>query len=186
MSQPDLDLAPIGNCAASALVDSNGVFVWACAPRVDGDPMFCALLSGDDVSVARRGLWAIDLIDQVSASQSYERNTPILVTTLTDARGAAIEIVDFCPRFRRHRRHFRPLAFIRIVRPLSGSPRIRVRLSPAVDWGAHDADVTTGSNHIRYRVPGALRLTTTAPVSHVLTGRTFRLEEEHVFYLGPD
>lgn len=182
----DLDLAPIGNCSASALVDRNGVFVWACAPRIDGDPMFCALLSGEAASEVKRGVWAIDLVDQVSSSQEYERNTPILRTTLTDARGASIEIVDFCPRFRRHHRPYRPMAFVRMVRPLCGSPRIRVRLSPAIDWGAHDAEITTGSNHIRYRVPGMMRLTTTAPVSHLLNGRVFRLEEEHVFFLGPD
>jgi GH15 family glucan-1,4-alpha-glucosidase len=182
----DLDLAPIGNCGASALVDRNGVFVWACAPRVDGDPMFCALLSGEDPATVERGVWAIDLMDQVSATQNYERNTPVLTTTLTDARGSAIEIVDFCPRFRRHHRNYRPNAFIRIVRPLSGSPRVRVRLAPAIGWGAHDAEVTTGSNHIRYRVPGTLRLTTSAPVSHVLNKRVFRLEEEHIFFLGPD
>jgi GH15 family glucan-1,4-alpha-glucosidase len=182
----DLDLAPIGNCAASALVDRRGAFVWACAPRVDGDPMFCALLSGKDPATAERGVWAIDLIDQTSSAQSYQHNTPILVTTLTDARGGEIEIVDFCPRFRRHHRNYRPNAFIRMVRPINGSPRIRVRLSPAVDWGAHDAEFTTGSNHIRYRVPGLMRLTTTAPVSHVLKASVFRLEEKHIFFLGPD
>ena len=66
----DLDLAPIGNCAASALVDRNGAFVWACVPRIDGDPMFSALLSGEDPADVKRGVWAIDLIDQVSAVQT--------------------------------------------------------------------------------------------------------------------
>ncbi|MGD9980080.1 MAG: glycoside hydrolase family 15 protein [Hyphomonadaceae bacterium] len=182
----DLDLAPIGNCNASALVDRKGAFVWACAPRVDGEPIFCALLSGENPANVERGVWAIDLIDQISAIQIYERNTPVLTTTLTDTRGGAIEIVDFCPRFRRHHRNYRPNAFIRIVRPLTGSPRIRVRLAPAVNWGTHDAEFTTGSNHIRYHVPGLMRLTTTAPVSHVLQARVFRLEEEHIFFLGPD
>jgi len=182
----DLDLAPIGNCAASALIDRSGRFVWACVPRVDGDPMFCALLSGKDAGEAQVGVWAIDLIDQVSAEQTYERNTPILITTLTDARGNVLEIVDFCPRYRRRNRTYRPLAFVRIVRPIKGTPRIRVRLAPAADWGARAAEHTSGSNHIRYLVPGNLRLTTSAPVSNVVEGRVFRLETEHVFFLGPD
>src|SRR5690606_9846051 len=118
-----LDLAPIGNCAQSALIDRNGRYVWACVPRIDGDPMFSALLAGEPLEEARRGVWAIDLIDQVSAEQHYERNTPILVTTLTDARGAVLEITDFCPRYRRHNRLYRPNAFIRILKPLSGVPR---------------------------------------------------------------
>ena len=42
-----LDLFPIGNCAASGLIDRAGRLVWACVPRVDGDPVFSALLNGD-------------------------------------------------------------------------------------------------------------------------------------------
>jgi GH15 family glucan-1,4-alpha-glucosidase len=182
----DLDLAPIGNCATSALVDRQGRFVWACVPRLDGDPMFCALLSGRDPAESQPGVWAIDLIDLVEAQQHYERNTPILVTTLRDARGGVVEIVDFCPRYRRHNRVYRPIAFIRMVRRIAGAPRIRVRLSPATDWGQHEAEQTSGSNHIRYRVPGVMRLTTTASVSQILSQSVFRLEGEHVFFLGPD
>ncbi len=186
MKYGDLDLAPIGNCAVSALIDRQGRYVWACVPRVDGDPMFCALLSGKDPAEAQLGVWAVDLIDQVSAEQSYERNTAILITTLTDSRGSAIEIIDFCPRYRRFNRQYRPNAFARIVRPIAGSPRVRMRLTPAADWGAQAAEVTNGTNHIRYRVPGVMRLTSSAPISHVLEERVFRLEQEHVFFLGPD
>ncbi|MEZ6021906.1 MAG: glycoside hydrolase family 15 protein [Hyphomonadaceae bacterium] len=182
-----LDLAPIGNCAASALVDRHGRFVWACAPRVDGDPLFSALLSGRDATETTEGIWAIDLIDCVKAEQTYDRNTPILITRLTDKRGAIIELVDFCPRYRRFNRVYRPLAFARIVRPISGAPRIRVRLTPTRDWGRTVADVTSGSNHIRY-LAGAvtMRLSTTAPVSHIVGAREFRLENDLTFFLGPD
>lgn len=186
MKHGDLDLAPIGNCAASALIDSRARFMWACAPRVDGDPMFCALLSGRDPAEAQHGVWAIDLIDEASTTQHYERNTPILVTRLTDTNGSQVEIVDFCPRYRQNNRIYRPNAFIRIIRPVKGAPRIRMRLTPAVDWGAHAAEATSGSNHIRFRVPGLMRITTSAPVSHILNERVFRLEEEHVFFFGPD
>ncbi len=186
MTNGNLDLAPIGNCGVSALVDRQGRFVWACVPRVDGDPAFCALLSGRDAGEQQRGVWAIDLIDQVKAEQTYERNTPILITTLTDARGGVVEIIDFCPRYRREDRIYRPIAFARIVRPVAGAPRIRMRLNPAVDWGAHDAERTYGSNHIRYLAAATLRLSTTASVSHVIHERVWRLESEHYFFLGPD
>jgi GH15 family glucan-1,4-alpha-glucosidase len=181
-----IDLAPIGNCAVSALVDGVGRYVWACVPRVDGDPVFCSLLAGRDPNEAQPGVWAIDLADQVGAEQSYEQNTPILITRLTDARGGVVEIVDFCPRYRRHDRMFRPPAFARIVRPVAGAPRIRVRLTPAVSWGAHAADRTVGTNHIRFLAAMTLRLSTTVPVSHIVHGREWRLEGEQFFYLGPD
>ena len=82
---------------------------------------------------------------------------------------------------------YRPLAFIRIVRPLAGSPRLRVTLSPATGWGEREAKRTSGTNHIRFLVkPQPVRLTTDAPVLHILEGRSFRLEDSLHFFLGPD
>ncbi|MBX9708564.1 MAG: glycoside hydrolase family 15 protein [Caulobacteraceae bacterium] len=183
-SRRDLDLAPIGNCAISALVDRQGRYVWACAPRVDGDPVFSALMDGD---APEHGFWSLELEGEVSAEQAYRHNTPVLRTVLTAEDGASVEIIDFAPRHKKHSRTYRPLAFARIVRPLSGSPRIRMRLRPAADWGARQAECTSGSNHIRYLCTDiTLRLTTDCPVSHVLEERLFRLERPLTFFLGPD
>ncbi len=179
-----LDLWPIGNCQVSALVDRAGRFVWGCVPRVDGDPLFSALVGGDD---APTGYWAVDLEDCVETSQEYQRNTPILVTRHTDAGGSAIEVIDFCPYFRRMGRSYRPVAFARIVRPIAGSPRIRIRLRPTCGWGGECAIRIGGTNHIRYQMDAmTLRLTTTAPVGMVEEERCFRLEGALHFFLGPD
>ncbi|MGH7026616.1 glycoside hydrolase family 15 protein [Brevundimonas sp.] len=182
--RPNLDLAPIGNCAVSALIDRSGRFVWACAPRVDGDPVFSALMDGDAPS---HGFWAIELEDLAAVEQAYVRNTPVLRTVLTAENGAAVEILDFAPRHIKHSRTYRPIAFARIVRPLNGAPRITIRLRPSTDWGARRAPQTSGSNHIRYMCADiVLRLTTNCPVSHVMDERTFRLEGDMAFFLGPD
>jgi len=184
MSRPNLDLAPIGNCSVSALIDRAGRFVWACAPRVDGDPVFSALMDGDDPD---HGFWAIELADMTAIEQAYVRNTAVLRTVMTDERGASVEILDFAPRHLKHSRIYRPIAFARVVRPLSGAPRITVRLRPSADWGARRAEQTSGSNHIRYLCTDlTLRLTTNCPVTHVQNERTFRLEGELAFFLGPD
>jgi GH15 family glucan-1,4-alpha-glucosidase len=82
---------------------------------------------------------------------------------------------------------YRPVAFIRIVRPLAGAPRVRIDLNPATGWGARDAEMTNGTNHVRFLTePQPLRLTTDAPVIHLLEGRSFRLEQSLHFFLGPD
>ena len=117
-----LDLAPVGNCSVSALIDRNGRYVWACAPRVDGDPVFSALMDGDDPD---HGFWDLCLVGQSGVEQAYIRNTPVLRTVLTAADGAAVEIIDFAPRHHKHHRTYRPLAFGRIVRPIAGVPRRR-------------------------------------------------------------
>ena len=187
----NLNLWPIGNCQVSALIDEQAGFVWGCQPRVDGDPLFGSLLDPKSLSTATsampRGEWRISVENQVSAEQRYLKNTPIVATRLTDADGAVVEIFDFCPRFERSGRMYRPVAFVRIVRPLVGTARIRVSLNPATDWGARDAERTSGTNHIRYLLkPQPLRLTTDAPVIHLLENRCFRLERSLHFFLGPD
>ncbi|MBU1254911.1 MAG: glycoside hydrolase family 15 protein [Alphaproteobacteria bacterium] len=184
LDKPNLELWPIGNCQVSALVDTEGAFAWGCVPQVDGDPVFCTLLNG-----ARRdeGVWRFEIEGQVSATQHYRRNTPILVTRLEAEDGSALEIHDFCPRFERSGRMYRPVAFIRIVRPVAGTPRLRMVLAPMKDYGGARAENTSGTNHIRYLVePQALRLSTDAPVGYVLENRTFRLEHDLHFFLGPD
>ena len=183
-----LDLWPIGNCQVSALVDRAGRFVWGCTPRVDGDPAFCSLL--DDAPRAgdgAYGFWEIDLDGVVKVTQHYQRNTPVLVTRQEDEAGNAIEVIDFCPRFHRMGRMYRPVAFVRIVRPIAGSPRVRVRLRPARDYGHARAEQTRGSNHVRYIVAdGVLRLTTDAPIGWIEEERMFRVERPLHFFLGPD
>ncbi len=180
----NLELSPIGNCQVSALVDEEAGFVWSCVPRVDGDPVFCSLLNGDE---REKGVWRFELEGQVRSSQRYERNTAILVTRLEAEDGSAVEISDFAPRFETSGRMYRPVAYSRIVRPVSGAPRIRVILTPMKNYGEALASTTNGTNHIRYLVgPQALRLSTDAPVGYILEQRSYRVESDQHFFLGPD
>ena len=184
MTKSNLNLWPIGNCQVNGLIDQTGGIVWGCVPRVDGDPVFCALLNGEHQD---RGVWRFELEGMVSSRQYYERNTALLVTTLEAADGSAIEIRDFCPRFERSGRMYRPVAYVRIVRAIAGSPRMRVVLKPMKNYGAEIAETTNGTNHVRYLVgPQALRLSTDAPVGYVLNGQPFRIESDQHFFLGPD
>lgn len=48
-----LELGVIGNCQVSALIDRSGRYVWACLPRLDGDPVFCSLLRNDFIDDER-------------------------------------------------------------------------------------------------------------------------------------
>lgn len=186
--QQTLDLFPIGNCTASALIDRQGRFVWACVPRVDGDPFFSALLGGGDPAAPdAQGLWDVSVEDAVRTDQQYIRNTPVLRTVTTNSSGAGVEIIDFCPRYRHYGRMYRPLAFIRLIRPVWGAPRITIRLRPTDDYGERPCAQTFGSNHIRYvSRETTLRLTTNAPVGHIQAERTFRLENPIAMFLGPD
>src|SRR5213080_3768398 len=80
-----------------------------------------------------------------------------------------------------------PMMLVRRVKRLAGSPRIRVRLRPARDYGRERPATTCGSNHIRYVGPDVVvRLTTDAPVTAVVEENAFFLEHAVTLLLGPD
>ncbi|MBK9571214.1 MAG: glycoside hydrolase family 15 protein [Rhodoferax sp.] len=178
-----LDLALIGNCTIGALIDAHATVNWACWPRFDGDPVFCALLKDTD----DYGFFSVELADCERTEQHYLENTAILVTRLYDRQGGAIEVTDFAPRFGQHGRTFRPMMLVRRLRRLTGSPRLTLRLRPACSDGAARPAVTWGSNHIRYVGPTlALRLTTDASLTAILQETPFFLDDTVTLLLGAD
>lgn len=170
----NLDLAAIGNCAVAALIDSDARIVWWCMPRLDGDPVFCNLIAGN----ADWGFADVELADRIDCKRSYLRNTAMLETILTDKDGARVRITDFAPRFRNHRRTFRPIMLIRRIEPVGGRARVRIRIRPRFDYGSTEPRHTIGSNHIRYiGSDSAMRVTTDAPVSYIENETLFVLDQ---------
>jgi GH15 family glucan-1,4-alpha-glucosidase len=177
------DLAVIGNSRIGALVDTSASIVWMCVPRFDGDPVFCSLLDAD----SRDGRFDLELEQCTSIEQRYLPNTAILQTHMTDARGGQIEVLDFAPRFYQHGRVFAPVSLVRIVRRLTGRPRVSVRFMPRSDYGAERPPITFGTHHIRAAVPAyPLRLTTDAPITHVIDQKPMLIDHSFTFVLGPD
>lgn len=188
-ANPDgLELGVIGNGQVTALLDSEGTMVWHCIPRFDGDPIFCSLLDGHPDERSIEGGFSIELEGCVRTEQEYVRNTAILRTVQHDGDGGALEILDFCPRFEQDGRLYHPMSFVRLIRPLGGDPRVRLRVRPRRDWGAGPCTTTHGSNHVRYvgSEGGVLRMTTNAPVTSILEGRPFILNRPVAVVAGED
>jgi GH15 family glucan-1,4-alpha-glucosidase len=184
IAKSSLNLAVIGNCNIAALVDTSGAIVWGCWPRLDGDPLFSALVGG---AAPEHGFFSVGFDEVASSEQTYERNTAIVRTVLTDASGASFSITDFVPRFRQFGRVYRPLMIVRIIEPISGMPSIRVRLRPSSDEGRARAPFVAGSSHIRWIGDGyAVRLTTDASINHVVGENLFVLSRPLTFILHPD
>ena len=180
-----MELALIGNCSIAGLVDEAGRLTWLCLPRFDGEPVFHGLL-GHGPGDAHDGAFAFELLDRQSSSQRYETNTAILRTQLHGASGS-VEIVDFIPRFSALGRMFRPQMVVRTIRPISGAPRVRVRVRPRYRWGDQAPNVMRGTSHLRYSGPDfAVRLTTDAPIDYVLDEQAFNLDREYHFIMGAD
>ena len=184
IAPPSLDLAVIGNCAVAALIDSTGAMVWGCWPRFDADPIFCSLVDGD---APDGGFFSIEFAEGGTIERAWVRNTAIVRTIHRDASGAAFSVTDFAPRFRQFGRIFRPLMFVRIVEPLAGVPRIRVRVRPRGDDGRHAPEATMGSSHLRWITrAGPLRLTTDASIHQLVGESAFVLKQPLTFVLHPD
>lgn len=184
--QTHLDLAVVGNCEISGLIDRQARVVWLCLPRPDGDPVFSALLSRD-LGAAARGVFAIDLIDLARSEQCYERNTAIVTTTLYDTRGGGVRVTDFCPRFRARGRMFRPMMLVRFVEPISGRPLIRVRLQPTDGFGTRLARARHGSHHLRFSGEDCdYRVTSDASISALTGQREVLLDQPRAFVLSED
>jgi GH15 family glucan-1,4-alpha-glucosidase len=178
-----LDLGVIGNCAIASLIDRMGRHVWHGLGRLDGDPVFNALLGGKEpVS----GFMEAALTGAKESHQRYLPNTAILETTIESPGGVA-RIIDFAPRFRRFGRMFRPPLLVRRLEPVAGRPRITLRLRPTFNYGAVKPQVTTGSNHIRFTSESSvIRLTTDVAISHVLHETEFSLDRPRNLLLGAD
>jgi GH15 family glucan-1,4-alpha-glucosidase len=178
-----LDLAVIGNGRTAALVDPCSRLVWWCYPRFDGDPIFCRLVAGDE----EKGFSDVVLDDMAEYQSEYVRNTAMVSTTLTDRHGAKVRITDFAPRFRQFGRVFRPPQLYRIIEPVSGLPRITVRMRPTCNYGKPLQHRSLGSNHIRYSNDATvIRLTTDAPLSLIDNEAPFVLTRPLHLVFGPD
>ncbi|HUF87686.1 MAG TPA: glycoside hydrolase family 15 protein [Thermohalobaculum sp.] len=180
-----LDLGFVGNSSFCALIDREARILWCCLPRFDGDPVFAALLKGDPATV-EDSIFAIDVEGLTHTEQVYETNTAVLRTVLHSANGS-VEVIDFAPRFYWRDRIFRPQSLVRRIRPIAGTPRVRIRVKPTIGYEAQAPQVTRGSNHIRFVGPETtLRLTTDAPIDYLLSERVFNLDRVVSLILGPD
>jgi GH15 family glucan-1,4-alpha-glucosidase len=166
-------LGIIGNCSYNALI-SEGSVEWLCWPRPDSSFVFGPLLDRE-----RGGGFVVEGMNVADVHQEYVENTNVLRTVFAGSTGS-FELIDFAPRFVQYDRAFKPSMLIRVLRPLAGDPRVRVRCQPTWDYGRVSASSWRSSNHIEYHgLPAPVRLTTNVPLSYVEDERPFLLERDH-------
>jgi GH15 family glucan-1,4-alpha-glucosidase len=172
------DLGIIGNCQFAALAHRNGAIVFACLPRFDSEPIFASLLDAKD-----GGALTIEPASGVLGVQRYLDNTNVLETRFTDAEGS-FRVLDFAPRFLQFERSYRPTKIIRMIEPLEGTPRIKVRSDPRLGWSKQIPRREVGSHHVSYSgYASEVRLTTDVPLSY-LDGIPFALTDKRCLCLS--
>ena len=179
-----LDLAVIGNCTVASLIDRNARHNWFCFPRLDGDPVFCALVDGHQPT---HGFMDVVVRDAVQSNQRYLPNTAVVETTITDRNGGQVRIIDFAPRFMRYGRSFRPPMLVRRLEPLAKRVRLAVRIRPVFNYGDDKPAVIVGSNHLRYGGPHAtLRVTADMATAYILEESEFALDRPVNIFIASD
>jgi GH15 family glucan-1,4-alpha-glucosidase len=178
----DLNLALIGNCQYSALIDTKGSVVWACFPRFDSPSVFGSLL---DEEIG--GRWTIEGAGEGWTTEARYIEHSCIVSTVWKRNGESFEVIDYAPRFHLHERFYRPPMIVRLVKRLAGRPRVRVVCDPRFDYGRSACRVTRGSNHITFEDSASLdrmRLSTDASITNVSQGLPFELTKNIHFALA--
>jgi len=157
-----VDLALIGNGSYQALIDARGEVCWLCWPRFDSSWVFGSILDRE-----RGGRFAIAPTTAFEAESQYIADTNILRTWLRCEDGE-IEITDFAPRWDREGRTLRPRALVRRVRPVHGSPKVRIVCEPVTDLGRERPAAQIGDSSITWHtVQGPLTLASDAPITGI-------------------
>jgi len=125
----NLNYGIIGNCKSAALISKNGSLDWCCLPQFDSPSVFGSLL---DEKIG--GSFGFYVEEEYKISQSYIENTVILVTRFENGNDI-FEVRDFMPRYKKaDLTHHSPPEFIRYVKYISGSPKLRINYNPKLEY----------------------------------------------------
>jgi len=174
-----LDHGIIGNGRVLALVHPDSSVDWSCMPRFDSPSLFARILDEE-----KGGTWQF-LTDGVlqEGELKYVRNTNVLRHVFHSESGSW-ELFDFMPRIPDGLRHRTPLCHVRLLRPLTGRPRIKVNFDPRPDYGATEPQLFPDGAGLSFDSSGhRWSLQTNLPVDYVLSGQEFTLDAPRFFKL---
>jgi GH15 family glucan-1,4-alpha-glucosidase len=184
-----LDHGVIGNGTLLALVHPDTSIDWLCAPRFDSPSLFGRLLD-----VEKGGAWRIRYCgvgtdgagpgELLRGEQRYVRNTNVLVTRF-EADENEWEQFDFMPFVEEGLGHRRPPTLIRYLRPLRGTPVLRMDLDMRPDYARMTGEPEVTEQGLEYAAHGGLRISlhSNVPAADLAAGQTFSLEGGRYFVL---
>jgi len=167
----NLDQAAVGNGRALALVSPRGSLDWLCLPRFDSPSVFARLLDeerGGRFRVLRRGA-------EIEGKLEYLVNTNVARVEFRDG-DEAWELLDFAPRVPEGLGVSVPIEHVRLLRPISGEPRLSIDFDPRPGYAAAPVELresTCGVDVVSGH--GPISLQTNLPIPYVLGKREFAL-----------
>ncbi|MCP5536729.1 MAG: glycoside hydrolase family 15 protein [Akkermansiaceae bacterium] len=129
----DYDYGIIGNGRTCALIDSKASIVFLCMPDFDSGTVFASILDEK-----KGGQFGLSMEGGEAVRQEYERHTGILVTRFEGDDGV-FEVIDFMARYtwdgKAGAQHDVSSDVTRVLKHISGKPRLRVHYDPRLDYG---------------------------------------------------
>lgn len=179
----NLNYGVIGNCKSAALVSNRGSIDWCCLPDFDSSSVFARLLDEE-----RGGRFAVELDGPFEVRQQYLRRTNILATTFTNGTDA-FELIDFMPRYKTDRGSYHcPPDVIRYIRPLSGTPSVRLHYDPRPGYAKDPVRATlTGEFLKHYTTQGqyeSVYLYSSLPLKRIAEGRPVEIKQDGFLLLS--
>ena len=143
----------IGNGRTAALIEPDSTISFCCMPDFDSGTVMASLLDED-----KGGHFRISMVNGKAVSQNYEKHSNIAVTRFEGEEGC-FELLDFMPRYLIQDRStdYEDVApdIVRVLRPVSGKPRLRIHYAPKLEYGRFETDLTVdGSNRIKATTSG--------------------------------
>lgn len=126
----NLNYGIVGNCRSAALISDKGAIEWCCLPEFDSSSVFARILDRE-----KGGSFEIITDDSYRITQHYLDDTAILETVYNNGTDA-FAVVDFMPRYRKENgKYHSPPEIIRYLKKISGSPYLRVKYDPKLEYG---------------------------------------------------
>ena len=140
-----LDYGIIGNCTTSALVKKNASVDWMCFPTFSSPSIF-----GKLIDKRKGGSMEVIPIGKYNISQRYLPNTAILETTFSNNKNSFL-VIDFFPRYRllltkKHEKLVKQNTLIRIIKPIKGNPKIKIKYDPKPDYASKKCVLATNTD----------------------------------------
>jgi GH15 family glucan-1,4-alpha-glucosidase len=137
----------VGDLHSAALIGLDGSVDWLCLPRFDSPSVFAGILDEK-----RGGQFTIGPVSpEARCQQLYQPETNILVTRFLTPDGVA-ELTDFMPlRLIETEPHSSQL--VRRVKSVSGTPSLRLRCAPALNYAQDGHEVVISQGGASFRSP---------------------------------
>lgn len=170
----------IGNGRVIALVGPDTSIDWLCLPRFDSPSVFARLLDQE-----RGGSWSFKPAnDSWQTTSAYVRNTNVLRTEV-DTGDGRFEIVDFAPRVMEGLKVDAPIEVCRLLRPISGTPRLRIHFDPKPDYARSNIEIIASGQGVQVvGGPTRLFLSTNVPAPYLMDGTAIRVDRPTFFSLS--